>query len=86
MNMHATDNLQTYPLPEPVIARLRMIDRHAQHAARLGLSVPANITLDVGDFASVDSVVRSVSGHRFNAATVRWNGRGLCFSASAIAA
>jgi hypothetical protein len=48
--------------------------------------VPAAITLSDGDYARVNAVVTATSGHRFNAATVCWNGRPLCRCAVAAAA
>jgi hypothetical protein len=86
MNMHATDNLQLYPIPASLAGLLRRMDQEAQQVARLGRPVAATIVLSDGDYAIVDSVVRSMSGHRYSAATVRWNGRPLIPHAYAVAA
>lgn len=86
MNVHATSDLQTYPLPPALLAHLRMVDRHAQNAARLGQPVEAIIVLSAHDYATVDEVVRVVSGGRFHAGSVTWNGRPLRRCAAAIAA
>lgn len=86
MNMHATDNLQHYPLPASLVALLTCVDRRAQQDARRGIPVAAAITLSDGDYARVNAVVTAMSGRRYNAATVRWNGRPLCRCAVAAAA
>lgn len=86
MNMYATNNLKHYPLPPSIAALLHTIDARAQQDARNGLAVPAAITLSDGDYARVNAVVTATSGHRFNAATVCWNGRPLCRCAVAAAA
>lgn len=86
MNMHATDNLQHYPLPATLEQHLRVVDGVAQRMARQGQDVDSDIVLSGNDYAVVDQIVRSMSGHRYNAATVQWNGRPLRSLACAAAA
>jgi hypothetical protein len=86
MNMHATDNLKQYPLPPSIAMLLHTVDARAQQDARNGLAVAAAITLSDSDYAKVNAIVLAMSGHRFNASNVRWNGRPLRRCAVAAAA
>jgi hypothetical protein len=86
MTTHATDNLQHYPLPPDLAAYLRTVDGLAQNTARAGQPVPETIILNDHDYVVVDQVVRAVSMHKHNAATVQWAGRHLSRHAVAVAA
>lgn len=85
--MHAyPDDLHTYPIPQSLAAYLQHVDAVAQRTARAGFPVPPAITLEDGDYAVVDRIVRHASGGCHTAATVSWNGRRLARRVVAVAA
>ena len=75
--MNANLNLRLYPLPASIVATLSRVDATVERFAAKGEAVPSVIGLSRSDFATVDTIVRRVSGNRADARRVTWNGRSL---------
>lgn len=75
--MNANLNLQLYPLPANIRRNLDRVDQTVARFAEAGEPVPSVIGITREDFATVDAIVRRVSGNKADARSVTWNGRRL---------